>query len=341
MKKQWNRTLLAGTAMLLTLALSGCSGGNALASRGGSTSSQAATFSMDSGADYYADYDTNAAAPAAAAEEWEMGEESAALQMAANTARKVILNASFEMETKNYEETYSMISQEVEQTGSYVEYSESRGNPEDGNAWISMTVRVPSDRYAAFKAFIPTAGNVTYTSEGGEDVTAEYFDVDTRLTVLRAQEKRILELLEKAQTVEEMIQIESELTRIRTEIEQLTTQLKRYDDLVSYATIHLTIRQTTDYTVIHEETFLTRMGNAMKDSFESLVSVLQNLVIALIWILPYLLLLAAIAGIILLIFFLYRRKHPRPPKPQRIPPPMPPMPPVQGVPPQQNGSPRK
>ncbi len=329
MKKQRNRLFLSGMSVLLALALSGCSGSG---SAGGTSASQAATFALEAGQGYDMAANESPMSP----EEAEILEEgSTASKMASNTARKVILNASFEVETKDFEESRALISQEVEQTGSYIEYSESRGNPDDGNAWISMTIRVPSDRYNGFKAFVPSAGNVTYSSEGGEDVTSAYFDTDTRLKVLRSQEERVLELLAKAQTVEELLQIETELTRIRTEIEQLTTQLKRYDDLVSYATIRLTLRQTADYTVIREETFLTRMGNAVQDSFESLVDVLQNLVIVLIWILPYALLLALIAGIILLIILVYRRKHPRPPKPVPSvrPGTMPPPPPTYQPPP--------
>lgn len=240
-------------------------------------------------------------------------EDSTASLMAQTASRKIILTASFDLETKEYGETLAAINTEVEQTGSYIQYSSASGSAENGDAHTSLTIRVPSDRYNAFKAFIPTLGNVTYTTEGGEDVTSEYFDADTRLKVLKAQEERTLELLAKAETVEDMLKIEEQLTRVRIQIEQLTSELKRYDDLVSYATVNLSVRQTQDYTPVKEETFLSRIGKAMEDSLRSLSTQLQNLVIALVWLVPYLVVLALVTGVVLLIVLLCRRNTKRRP----------------------------
>jgi len=234
-------------------------------------------------------------------------EDSAAAFMAAAESRKIILRASFNVETLDYTESLRAVNEKIQETGSYIEYSDASGSVEDGTARTSMTIRVPSGSYGEFKAFVPEIGNVTYSSEGGEDVTSAYFDTDARLTALRAQEERVLELLEKAETMEDILAIESKLAELRYQIEQLTGELKRYDDLVNYATITLSLEQRRELTPVGEESFTEKLGRAMSESLSSLASLLENAVIALVWLVPYLLVLGVIAGVIFLIVWLSLR----------------------------------
>lgn len=215
--------------------------------------------------------------------------------IAANISnRKVITSASFNVQTKDYDWTSIALEAKIAETKSYVENSYTQGDKANGNATISMTIRVPSDNYNDFKTSISTLGNVTSSSENGNDVTADYFDTEARLTVLLAQEKRILVLLEKA-NIEEIIKIEERLSQIRTEIEQLTTVVKRYDDLVSYATVTINIQQTTDYIVnTVNESFFSKLGKAFNGSIIQAGKVVQECVLAIVWMLPYLLVIGII-----------------------------------------------
>lgn len=213
--------------------------------------------------------------------------------------RKVIRNMSFSLQTKDYDDTLKRLEERIQSLGGYIECSDSYGDSSRGEASCFLTIRIPEDYYEEFKAFVPTLGNVTSSSEGGDDVTTQYYDTDARLRVLQAQEERILELLEEADTVEEMLQIENELTRIRTEIEQLTTTLKRYDDMISYSTFRLDISQAAEY-IVPEAGFGTRLLRAVRDSGKTAVEVLQSLIIFLIWALPYLVVIGVIVVIVLL-----------------------------------------
>lgn len=229
--------------------------------------------------------------------------------IAANISnRKVITSASFNVQTKDYDWTSTALEAKIAETKSYVENSYTSGDKAKGNATLAMTIRVPTDLYSDFKTSIPELGNVVSSSENGDDVTADYFDTEARLTVLLAQEKRILVLLEKA-NIEEIIKIEERLSQIRTEIEQLTTVVKRYDDLVSYATVTLNIQQTSDYidTSVNE-TFFSKMGKAFGGSLKQAGEVVQNGVLAIIWMMPYLILLAIITALCL---YSYKKRKKR------------------------------
>ena len=208
--------------------------------------------------------------------------------LAENTQRKIIRNASFNLQTKDYDDTIARLTQYLESCGGYIQYSDRSGDKTQGTAYSSMTLRVPLGEYGSFLEFIPTIGNVTYSSEGTEDVTYSYYDSEARLRVFEAQEQRVLELLEQAQTMEDILAIETKLAEIRAEIESLTTMLNRYDDLIDYTTVNINIRQTSDYTV-PTESFFDEVWQVVKDSANGVVWFLKNALFALIWALPYLL----------------------------------------------------
>ena len=308
------RGILLSALMLLTsLTITACSSSNS--SRPSAPADGAASGSTSVKNEMA--YDTSESWSGEVTADGDFTGESIASEM---TSRKVIQTISFDLQTKQYEDTMETLKAEISAMGGYIQQSSSYGDPEYGSAHASLTIRIPEDRYEAFKQFVPTLGNVTYSSEGGEDVTTQYYDTDARLTVLEAQEKRILELLEQASTVEEMLQIENELTRIRTEIEQLTTVLKRYDDLVSFATVSLNISQASEY-IVPDNGFWSRLSRTFQDSLSTALDVLQTAVLAIVWMAPYLIVVAIIACVIVLVL---RRSRKRAAARRPLPAPQPP-----------------
>jgi hypothetical protein len=65
-------------------------------------------------------------------------------------------------------------------------------------------------------------GTITLNTITGDDVTDQYFDAQSRLSALRVQETRLLvELLEEAASLEDILDIEDRLSEVRYEIERL------------------------------------------------------------------------------------------------------------------------
>lgn len=227
----------------------------------------------------------------------------------ASSNRKVISTARFQMETKEFTKTVTQLNEEVANINGYIAYSNTSGKESDGNAYAEISVRIPSDFYNQFKQVIITLGNVTSTSESGQDITMEYFDIQARLTTLEAQEKRILELLSEATKIEDLISIETELTRIRSEIERLTASIKNYDNLIEYATVTVNIRQSSEYT-ISQNSLSDKISNAFSESIRTGGVVIEYIIIALVWLFPYLL----VTGIITftVVFICKKRRKSKP-----------------------------
>jgi DNA-binding FrmR family transcriptional regulator len=152
--------------------------------------------------------------------------------------RKLVKNGRIEFETADAEATRKTILSAVKAVNGYVgEDNEERSS---GTISYTMEVRVPTGRFETFLA--SATKDVTdfrHKSISNEDVTANYVDTESRIKTKKDIENRYRALLGKATTVEEILQIESQLGEIRTDIEAMEAQFKQLNNNVEYATLDI------------------------------------------------------------------------------------------------------
>ncbi|MCL2137211.1 MAG: DUF4349 domain-containing protein [Coriobacteriia bacterium] len=227
--------------------------------------------------------------------------------------RKVIFTYDYQLETTAMDETLLALESAVASTGGYIEKSQYSGRDNsDQYSYATLTCRIPTKAVDIFKEAVETAGHVRSKNEQGRDITDEYYDIEAHLKTLYAQEERLLALLQTSGDLSDIIELERELTRVRTEIERLTGALNKYDNLVDLCTFTITIYNVSTFSPPSEESFLTRLGRAARESFQYAISLGQNLVIALVYLFPYLLLVGLVLFIIRIFIRRYRRKNPVP-----------------------------
>ena len=200
---------------------------------------------------------TMAAAPSAAAEykgEMDRPEEPAPDMALSTTLRaagvyedaKLIQRADYEVQTTDYPAAETALEALVERCGGYFEYQETSGGGYYESAarrWGSFTIRVPKEHYDAFTGSVGEVGHVVSQSGSAEDVGQNYSDIELRLQTQRTKQERLLALLEKAATMEDIISLENALSETEYQIEQYTSDLKRYDSLIDFATIELRLTE--------------------------------------------------------------------------------------------------
>ncbi|MGI6265378.1 MAG: DUF4349 domain-containing protein, partial [Acutalibacteraceae bacterium] len=135
----------------------------------------------------------------------------------------------------------------------------------------------------------------------------------------------LLELLKKAESLEDILRLENELTDVRTQIESLTTQLKKYDNLSDFSTVTIRLRQVSVYTDPENQSFGEQIANTFRDTFAFAGEALKFLVLALVWLLPLILFAVIVLVVVLVIVRVHRKRHPKkplptPPVPPHIPP---------------------
>lgn len=214
--------------------------------------------------------------------------------------RKLIHNAFLRLESKEYDKTRTQLLDTVKAMNGYVENSSEEGSAEQGGRWAEYTLRIPSAQYAAFLKAAEGTGSLVRKEESVDDVTRQYVDVQARLESLKVQEARLLELAQQAETMEDLLTIESHLTEVRYQIESYTMEQRTMDDQVDYSTITVALSEVTVYTPV-SHSFGSRMRDAFGDSWERFVAGCQDVVIGVIYLLPNLVLLAVVIVVVLLI----------------------------------------
>lgn len=218
--------------------------------------------------------------------------------------RKLIRTISIDAETDELETLLAAVDEKIGQLEGYVEKREvyngsTYSNRRYRNA--NLTVRIPAENADDFIAHVSGVSNVVSTNESIEDVTLTYVDTETRLKALETEQARLLELMEQAETLTDLLEIESRLTDVNYELESVASRLKTLDNQVDYATVHLYISEVQEYTPVAEKTTWQRIAEGFKDSLEGIS---EGAVDLFVWVLansPYLVLFGGIGfGLVVL-----------------------------------------
>ena len=317
--------LLAGACALTLLA--GC-GASSKSSEGGYSNGFAAktadaSYKSDSAAyesEYYANDDMGFSDGIEVATNGTGGNDS--LSKTSASKRKLIKNVSMSVETQEYETLMANLENRVKELGGYIQNLESyNGNSYNYNynykngtitkRNASIVIRIPQQKLDDFVSTVSELSNVINRRESVEDVTLQYVDVKSHKESLQVEQARLLELLERAENLEDIITLENRLTSVRYQIESMESTLRTYDDLVDYSTVNLQITEVEVYTPVEEkkETNWERMTNGF---VESLVDVKDDFVNFGIWFvvhLPYLVIWAIVITVIVVIIKKIRKKN--------------------------------
>jgi len=159
-----------------------------------------------------------------------------------DTDRKVIRSGYFVIEVENFDSSYAAVFAVAQGTGGWIE-SSNIYKDKDGRRIGYITLRVPSDNFDSVFNEIKQYGDVKSEQTSNIDVTEEFIDLSARLDVLYAQEVRYMELLGKAETVEDILSIEVQLERIRSNIESLEGRITYLSSQIDMARINVTLQE--------------------------------------------------------------------------------------------------
>ena len=187
--------------------------------------------------------------------------------------RKLIKTVNMHVETQQYDDLLAVIDEQVKALGGYIESM----NTYNGSVYYNhkpirnadMTIRIPKDKLDAFLNTVSDIGNVVRRTDDVEDVTLAYVDLESHRDALRTEQTRLLELLEKAETVEDIITIEERLSNVRYQLESMESQLRTYDNQVDYSTVYLSLEEVEILTPVEEETVWQRISGGFVESLDN------------------------------------------------------------------------
>ena len=166
----------------------------------------------------------------------DVAEDGAVTPQVEDTSRKLIKNVSLSVETETFEELLATITEKTNGFSGYIEESYTYNGSNyygRGTRNASMTIRIPAQQLDAFLSSVSEVSNVISRNDSVSDVTLQYVDMESHKKALTAEQDRLLELLEQAESVEDIITIESRLSDVRYQIESMESQLRTLQNQVS------------------------------------------------------------------------------------------------------------
>ena len=282
MNKKKILTAVMAAALLLGL-LGGCGSKN--------LSTEPDTARSYAYADDGISYETAMAAPAAmsgAGSNGKSAADTASIPLPEN--RKWVITMSLTAETENLTDAMGLLAEKIQASGGYVESQSVSGTAVNSGRSPSayITVRVPAEQLDSFVEDVSGMTNVVSSSRYVEDITLSYTDTEGRVKALKTEEARLLELMEQAETMSDLLEIEGRLTEVRYQLENYTSTLRLYDNQVDYATLDLTLREVAKFTPPEKQGFWEKVTSGLADS---IVDLGQGMVDFAAWVLielPYL-----------------------------------------------------
>ncbi len=196
----------------------------------------------------------------------------ATIQDRQTTPAKIIRNGNLELRVANAQKSMDDAKNLAAQFNGFVASSNLVDNAGIKTGYI--TVRVPADKYDALVAEAKKlAVLVLSESSTAEDVTAQFVDLNARLTAAQAEEAQYMAILKQAKSVEDTLKVTDSLSQVRTQIEQLQGQLRYMSDKTDYATLDISM---TEEAKIQIPSQTWRPLETVKQMFQVLVLALQG-----------------------------------------------------------------
>ena len=213
--------------------------------------------------------------------------------------RKIIRNYDISLATNTFDDDLAYINAKLSELGGYVLSSSLSGSkPEaygDSGRSLSMTLRVPAEKASDFVSGVQQLGKVDYIHDYTDDVTDQYFDVDTRLAVLKDQLERLRTIMVETDNLADIITLEERISEVMLQIEELTGTLKRYDALIAYTTIDLSINERNAISGPADTKGTgERISEGFTDTLNGVATFFVNFFVWFVSSLPVLIILAAI-----------------------------------------------
>ena len=219
---------------------------------------------------------------------------------------KVIRTVDMTLSTREFDADYEKIKKALADMGGYIEDSTLSAEVRTSR-YARLKLRVPAEKLDGFIQQMQSVGRSVSVSESAEDVSERYTDVETRLKTQQDKMARLQEMMKKALTISDLLEIESSIAETQYQIDSLSGSLKGMDSKVNYSTVSIYLREElpSDIVEIKEATLGDRITSALQTMWVGLQAFFSDMLVFLVVMLPFIL---GIALIVVIVKVLIKRR---------------------------------
>ncbi|HEX3091818.1 MAG TPA: DUF4349 domain-containing protein, partial [Candidatus Angelobacter sp.] len=229
------------------------------------------------------------------AEQGSEGDETDSSEHTVPTVPMIARVAGITLTTKEFDKTRTSLEEILKRHNGYMGELKVSA-PADAGRMLTATLRIPATQLETAMAELKKLGRVEGESQGGEEVTQQYVDLQARLANGKHTEQRLTEILRtRTGKLQDVLKVELEIDRVRGEIEQMQAEKKELSKRVAFATLSTTVKE--EYFAKLQGTppsTGSRFRNAAVDGYNTVVEGLIDVGLFLLSAGPSLLLWAAI-----------------------------------------------
>lgn len=214
---------------------------------------------------------------------------------------KLVYYCDLQIETLDYPATMTAIKETITKYGGVIQ---SESESDSGYNWYYenyrktsgtmnnyLQVRIPSKDYNNFLAELDGVGKIVSKSTSVDNISQQYYDTTAQIEALQIQEKNLLAMLEKCETIEDMITVEQRLSEVQYQLNNLQTSRRYMDMDVAYSYVNINISEVMEYRQdsepVRRNTFADRLKNTLVSTGRGFLSFLEGLLFLIIRLLPY------------------------------------------------------
>ena len=170
----------------------------------------------------------------------------------------------------------------------------------------AFTLRIPAKHFDDVMLQLRALGGVEgaqilYQDATGQDVTADFVDLQARLEILKGTKARLVSLQDQATSVNEILSLGSQIDQVQLQIEQIQGQLNLINDQVAESTIKVALREQDAPNDPGSSIDNPSLSSAWDRALQGSLRVLGAVIVGLGYLIPLALIGGAIWGVLTLV----------------------------------------
>jgi Domain of unknown function (DUF4349) len=169
----------------------------------------------------------------------------------------------------------------------------------------TFTLRIPSRNFDEVMLQLRALGaaegaSILYTEATGKDVTANFIDLQARLSILQGTKARLVDLQSKATTTSQILYLGNQIDQVQLQIEQIQGQLNVIRNQVAESTVTVELREEN----APENTSAAdrpSLGSAWDYAVQGFMRVLGAVIVGLGYLIPVAVIGLAIGAVVMLV----------------------------------------